>query len=66
MKPKEYDVLDMAVDNGVEAGWRHAYKYRACEPPEPEASHVRDQIKQDVLNAICEWFDFDVPAERGE
>ena len=65
MKAKEYDVLVMAVEEGVAAGWRHAYKHSDVEPPNEDADPVKRHIVDDVLTAICEWFNFD-PQESEE
>jgi hypothetical protein len=56
MKPKEYDVLTMAVEQGVACGWRRAHKHV---PPTPEA--IQESVAHEVINAICEWFDFEAP-----
>ena len=59
MKAKEYQVLDMAVESGVRGGWHRAHKH--TDKPTPEA--IQEAIVQAVLNDICEWFEFDTPAE---
>ena len=58
MKPKSYEVLRMAVENGVGYGWRRAFKHRDDEPLEDQADGIRDAIVEGVLNEICEWFEF--------
>ena len=58
MRAKEYDVMERAVEEGVAMGLRHAYKYN----PKPDETAIRDAIVQDVMNSICEWFDFTEPA----
>jgi len=62
MRAKEYDVLEMAVGQGVTFGWSRAHKH--IDKPEPEA--IQDAIRDDVLNAICEWFDFERVPEAEE
>jgi hypothetical protein len=65
VKAKEYDVLRMAVKDGVAHGWRRAYKHADVEPCAEEADRVKDAIEDEVTNAICEWFDFDTPEAEG-
>lgn len=55
MKVRAYPLLVRAVEEGVEYGWRRAFKH--TDTPEPDA--IKDQIMTAVTNAICEYFDFD-------
>ncbi len=55
MKAREYDVLSMAVEQGVICGMRRAYKHNAA----PTADQVEAAIADAVKNAICEWFYFE-------
>ena len=55
MKPKEYNVLQQAVETGVLRGWNRAHKH--VDTPSPES--VREEIEQAVMAEICEWFDFE-------
>lgn len=55
MKANEYQVLDMAVEEGVNAGINRAFKH--TEKPTPE--QISDAVKCAVLSSICEWFRFD-------
>jgi hypothetical protein len=57
MKAKDYKLLEMAVENGVKFGYIQAHKYTE-NPSEEEVQH---HIAEEVLNEICEWFDFDNP-----
>lgn len=54
MKVNEYWVLDRAVEEGVNCGYRRAHKH--TESPDP--TYLRDQIQAEVMNAICEAFEF--------
>lgn len=54
MKPDEYKVLQMAIQDGVAIGYRRAFKY--SENPDEDA--VIDRIQQEVMTQICEWFKF--------
>ncbi len=60
MKPREYEVLDMAIENGVGAGWRAAHKH----VEDPSADQIRDAIETAVSDSICEWFEFDDEGEE--
>lgn len=55
MRVRVYQVLDRAVEDGVNAGWRRAHKHaeRAGEDAIKEAIHAA------VLAEICDWFAFD-------
>lgn len=55
MKAREYEVLKMAIDQGVTCGWRRAHKHNES----PDAGVITDAIIDAVTNAICEWFTFD-------
>lgn len=51
---KSYVIMERAVEEGIEFGWNRAYKH--TESPEPEL--IREKIAQEVMNAICDVFDF--------
>ena len=53
MKPKEYAVLRMAVEEGVSYGVSRAYKHTSA----PDHDNLADQVAQSVMDSICEWFD---------
>ena len=55
MKPKYYDIIVRAVEEGVPYGWHRAHKHE--ERPTPEA--VQEAIASAVIDAICEVFTFD-------
>ena len=61
MKAKEYDVLEMAVEHGIAFGWTHAHKH--VDNPSPDT--IKDQIRNDVMNMICEWFTFEAAEVEG-
>ena len=56
MRAKEYDVLFMAVEQGVASGVRRAYKHTDSEWPTDDQQAA---IVNGVMDAICEWFDFE-------
>jgi len=55
MKAKEYNVLEMAVEEGIRYGYNRAFKYEDT----PSESKIKEEIYNGVLNSICEWFDFE-------
>jgi hypothetical protein len=55
LRVRAYPVLENAVEVGVNGGWNRAHKH----VDNPDEQHVKDEIKQYVLNAICEAFDFE-------
>lgn len=55
MKAKEYDVLSMAVEEGVSYGLIRAYKYE----DNPSDEHIKMVVIESVLNSIAEWFNFE-------
>lgn len=55
MKAKEYELIQMAVECGVTIGYARAYKH-AQNPSEYE---IKDHLQREVMNQICEWFDFE-------
>lgn len=55
MRVKAYDVLSRALDEGIECGWRRAHKHN--DKPSDEA--VKESVEREVMNSICEFFEFD-------
>lgn len=55
MTPREYKVLEMAVQDGVAIGYRRAFKHN----DNPDEDAIIDRIQQEVMNQICEWFKFE-------
>ena len=54
MKPKDYMVLAMCVEQGINMGWARAHKH----DPNPDEKRIKDCINEAVIAEICEWFDF--------
>jgi len=52
MRAREYRVLEMAIEYGIELGWNRAHKH--TDTPDPE--QVKQSIHREVSNAIDEWF----------
>lgn len=54
MKPKYFEIISRAVEEGVNYGWRRAHKH--VDTPSEEA--ILDSIATEVMNAMCEYFGF--------
>jgi len=55
MKVKTQVILEMAIEQGVQRGWRLAHKH--VENPEEHA--IIDRINDCVMSAITEYFTFE-------
>jgi hypothetical protein len=55
MKPKFREVLEMAISEGVQFGYRRAHKH-VENPPE---GAIIDSICENVMDCIYEWFEFE-------
>lgn len=54
LKVRSYPVMERAVEEGVGYGWRRAHKHT----DKPDEDTAIEQIRQAVMNEICEAFDF--------
>ena len=59
MKPKTYEILCRAVEQGVPYGLHRYYKHRDDLPDELTLDVMADEIIKAVMDEICVWFDFD-------
>lgn len=57
LRPNTYEVLLRAVEQGVAFGWNGAIKHNLLHTPDPDAA--KDRIVDEVMNAICEVFEFE-------
>ena len=55
MKPKFHKVLEHAVIQGISYGYSRAHKY----VENPTESVIIDNITEQVMNSIDDWFDFE-------
>lgn len=55
MRPKTYQVLELAVEDGVKSGWHRAHKH----VNNPSENDIQIAIQESVLGSIYEWFHFD-------
>ena len=60
MRAREYPLAEERVEIGLARGWRRAHKH--VEHPSPEA--IQEAQLQEVMNELCEAFDFDVPGDE--
>jgi hypothetical protein len=51
---KGYDIIQKAVEEGVESGWNKAYKNEDC----PNKENVIDYIVKNVMNSLDEVINF--------
>jgi hypothetical protein len=55
VKPNVYAIISRAVEEGVNWGWQHAHKHT----DKPSEGYLKEQIENDVMNALCEVIKFD-------
>lgn len=55
MKPKFRVILEMAIEQGVQRGWRLAHKH----VENPEEHVIIERINDSVMSEIYEYFTFD-------
>jgi hypothetical protein len=55
VKPNVYAIISRAVEEGVSWGWQHAHKHT----DKPGEGYLKEQIENDVMNALCEVIKFD-------
>lgn len=60
MKPKEYLLLDRCVEEGVMLGYARAHKHNDC----PDEECIKDAIREAVMHAVSDWFDFEDATEE--
>ena len=60
MKARSYPVLCRAVEEGIAYGYRRAHKHNDA----PSEDDVKDAIYQGVIDAVCEWFEFEDRADH--
>ena len=58
MRAKEYDVLVMAVEQGVASMLRRADKHADDRLTDAQRDRIEANTNE-VVGAICEWFDFE-------
>lgn len=54
LRVRAYPVLEQAIETGVAFGWSRSHKHEA----HPDEETVKEHMEREVLNAICEAFDF--------
>ena len=55
MRAREYPLAEKCVETGLLVGWNRAHKH--VEKPSPEA--ICEAQCQEVMNELCEAFDFE-------
>jgi hypothetical protein len=54
MRPNDYKVLCMAIEEGIAYGYTRAFKHTDT----PSEEVIKIAMEESVLSSICEWFDF--------
>jgi hypothetical protein len=55
MRVKVYNLLDLAIKDGINGGWQRAHKHT----DDPGEEHIAEQIHHYIMLAISEYFDFE-------
>ena len=55
MKPKWYNLICRALDEGIIQGWNRAHKYSDA----PDTQFIRDEIVEAQLHILNEVIDFE-------
>lgn len=55
MRPRMYDILGMAVEEGIDYGWARAFKH----DDDPADDRIKSEIAQAIMNEVCNYFSFD-------
>jgi hypothetical protein len=53
--PKTYNILTRAIEEGMNSGFRRAYKHTDA----PNEEQIKENIMREIMNNICEVFSFD-------
>ena len=59
MKPREYAVLEHAIECGIASGVRRAFKHSETQLPDRMLSELEYHLYEALTNSICEWFEID-------
>ena len=54
LEPNYYAIISRAVEEGVDSGYRRAYKHNDS----PEEDTIKDEIHSAVINALTEVLQF--------
>ena len=49
-----YAIIDQAVENGIECGYRRAFKHSES----PDEFTIKSEVQTAVMNALCEVLEF--------
>lgn len=55
MKPKAYELFLRCLDDGVDWGFKRAFKYTDS----PDEHTIKENIKDEIMNQLYEWFSFE-------
>jgi hypothetical protein len=54
MKVKVYNLISECIERGVEHGYNRAHKH----VENPDKISIVDNIHREIMNELCEYFDF--------
>jgi hypothetical protein len=60
MRPNSYTILCDCLDAGIAYGLRRADKHADDPLTDAQRERLAEHLEREILNAICEKFDFDV------
>ena len=55
MKPKPRLVLELCVKQGIDYGWRRAYKYTDT----PDENVIKQEIEEAIWQQVWDWFEME-------
>lgn len=65
MKPNVYRIVEMCVNSGTMFGVNRAFKH--TDSITLADSHIiRENVQREIMNELCEYFDFDVGIKFSE
>jgi hypothetical protein len=65
MTVKTYAVLEDCIDRGLQLGIRHVFKHDGSPRNEDQLLEHTERILNDIMNAVCEYFDFEEHGDQG-
>ena len=59
MKPKTYNILSEAIEDGIRYGYQRAYKHT----DDPDRGVIENEIYRAIMEQIEQYFDFEESAK---
>lgn len=64
MKPNSFKVLNKCIEVGLDMGIMRYLKYTDFALPDEEIEKIKSAIENEILNEICDYFNFDNEADN--